>query len=479
MSPAGRPGPPGASSRVAGESALPPPQEVAERALLAAGTGACTVLVEERSECEARFANNAMTTNGRRRDRRVTVIRFVDRREGTCVGTASASGLSDVAELVAAAEKDADGTPPAEDASELIDAGAPPGFEEPPEMVELGPLSEVVGGLAEVFRRARTEGRVIAGFATSSRVTSYLASSTGTRRRHVQPSATLQLVGRSGDGVGSAWAGSGAEVLSAASLSRLEDRVAERLAWSQRRVELPAGRYQVLLPPDAVADLVLVLAEALSGRDAEDGRSVFSRPGGGTRVGERLSGLAFELSSDPGLPGLACAPFLLTESSGSDVSVFDNGAELGPTFWIAGGRLERLRYHRARARRSGAAFTPPVDNLSLALPGAGATLREMVARSGRCLLLTCLWYIREVDLSTLLLTGLTRDGVYLVEGGEVVAAVNNFRFNESPVDLLGRVGEVGASERALSREWGEWASRTSMPPLRVDGFNMSSVSPAS
>ena len=479
MSPGTRPGSPAIPFDAAGETALAPAQEVADRALEVAGPGACTVVVEERSECEVRFANNATTTNGRRRDRRVTVIRFVEHDGGTAVGTASASGVGDVAEIVAAAERDAAGTPPAEDASKLIDAGAPPGFDEPPEMVGLGPLADVVGGLGEAFRRARAEGRVLAGFAASASVTSYLASSTGTRRRHVQPSASLQLVGRSGDGASSAWAGSGAEELSASSLAALEDRVAERLVWSTRRVELPAGRYEVLLPPDAVADLILVLAEALSGRDAEDGRSVFSRPGGGTRVGERLSALAFELASDPGAPGLRCAPFLVAESSGADVSVFDNGAALGPTSWIAAGRLQRLRYHRAGATRAGVPFTPPVDNLSLALPGASATLGEMVGRSERCLLLTCLWYIREVDLATLLLTGLTRDGVYLVEGGEVVAAVNNFRFNESPVDLLGRVGEVGASERALSREWGEWTSRTAMPPLRVGEFNMSSVSPAS
>jgi predicted Zn-dependent protease len=94
------------------------------------------------------------------------------------------------------------------------------------------------------------------------------------------------------------------------------------------------------------------------------------------------------------------------------------------------------------------------------------------------LLLTCLWYIREVDPVTLLVTGLTRDGVYLVEGGEVVGAVNNFRFNESPIDVLARTTEVGRSVRALSREWGEWQSRTAMPALRVADFNMSSVSPA-
>ncbi|BFO20368.1 hypothetical protein SHKM778_67560 [Streptomyces sp. KM77-8] len=95
---------------------------------------------------------------------------------------------------------------------------------------------------------------------------------------------------------------------------------------------------------------------------------------------------------------------------------------------------------------------------------------------GPSLLLTCLWYIREVDPATLLLTGLTRDGVYLVENGEVTGAVNNFRFNESPVDLLGRAVEAGRTEKTLPREWGDWFTRAAMPALRVPDFNMSSVS---
>jgi predicted Zn-dependent protease len=103
----------------------------------------------------------------------------------------------------------------------------------------------------------------------------------------------------------------------------------------------------------------------------------------------------------------------------------------------------------------------------------------MTSRTGRGLLLTCLWYIREVDPQTLLLTGLTRDGIYLIENGEVTGAVNNFRFNESPVGMLARVTEAGGTVPALSREWGDHFARTAMPPARVEGFNMSSVSQAS
>ncbi|MCU1495723.1 MAG: putative peptidase family protein [Acidimicrobiaceae bacterium] len=458
---------------------LAPAHEVVERAIAAAAGDECAVIVEDRSEAEMRFANNTTTTNGQRRDRRVTVVSFVAGPDGTSVGVASRSGGGDVTDLVAAAGRDARSAPPADDFAPLIGDALSPDFEEEPAITGFGPVAPVVAGLSEALRRARAEKHVLAGFVTHQSATTYLGTSAGTRLRHVQPSGYLQLVARASDGSRSAWAGTGAEELSSDQLAALDDRVVQRLAWGERHVELPAGRYEVVLPPDAVADLMIVLAEAASGRDAEDGRSVFSRPGGGTRVGEELSPLPFELSSDPGMPGLSCIPFLVAESSSADVSVFDDGAAIGPTSWIAAGRLERLRYHRAAAMRSGVLFTPPVDNLALSLPGATASLDELVAGTERGLLLTCLWYIREVDLATLLLTGLTRDGVYLVEHGEVVGAVNNFRFNESPVDLLRRVREAGRSERALSREWGEWMSRTAMPPLRVGEFNMSSVSPAS
>jgi len=121
------------------------------------------------------------------------------------------------------------------------------------------------------------------------------------------------------------------------------------------------------------------------------------------------------------------------------------------------------------------------DNLILTTDNndEAPSLEQMIASTKRGLLLTCLWYIREVDPQTLLVTGLTRDGVYLIEDGQVRGVVNNFRFNESPVDLLGRIIEVGATEPTLPREFSDDFTRAAMPPLRVADFNMSTVSQAS
>jgi predicted Zn-dependent protease len=397
------------------------------------------------------------------------------------VGMASGSGELDVAELVAASEAEAAGAGPADDGAPLIEpAAAGPGGDFGAAPVPTSPdvLAGVIEGLADAFGRARSAGNRLAGFATHGVATRYLGTTTGVRLRHVQPAGTMELVARSADGARSVWAGAGTSTFSDIDVGSFEDRLSRRLEWARRTVELPAGRYEVILPPDATADLMVPLSEAMSGRDAEEGRSPFAAPGGGTKVGEVVSAAPFDLRGDPAAPGLESAPFLATGASSTDVSVFDNGLPIGATGWIEGGRLRRLRYHRAAAARSGVDPSPPVGNLMLSLPGATGSLEDLIGSTERGLLLTCLWYIREVDPVTLLLTGLTRDGVYLVEGGEVVGAVNNFRFNVSPLDVLAHVLEAGRSERALSREWGEWMNRTSMPALRVADFNMSSVSPA-
>ncbi len=469
-------------------SGLPPAQDVVEDALAAARPGSdhCVVIVEETSEVEVRFADNTTTTNGSRRDRRVTVISMREVAGGMAAGVARRGGDVDIPELVQAAEEDALGSPPADDYAAPVEPSAvgtgarqSSRFDRPPGQTELAVLSGVLGELSGAFSRARAADYVLAGFAEHRRATDYLGISTGVRLAHSQPQGALHLVPRTADGSSSTWAAAATQDFADVSVDDLESRLRTRLAWSTTRLDRSAGRYEVILPAEAVADLMASVAYEASGQDAEDGKTVFSRPGGGTRTGDVLSPLPFNLRSDPAEPGLECAPFLTAGSSTSDTSVFDNGLGLHRTDWIADGRLTRLRYHRAGAARSGTEPAGFIDNLVLELPGADSSLGDMVSRTERGLLLTCLWYIREVDPATMLLTGLTRDGVYVIEDGEVVGAANNFRFNESPVDLLARASEVGGTVRSLGREFGEYLNRTCMPPIRIPDFNMSSVSQAS
>ena len=467
------------------------PQEAVERALAASRTDDCVVIAEETSSANLRWAGNTLTTNGVSSSRQLTVIAIDRRADGACAGIISRAGVGpdQIQEVVREAEHAAAEGTPAEDAAQVTggDEAAPfgqnndePGWDSPPGRTEIGVLRDFAAALGETLRQAQAADRKLYGFAEHDLVSTFLGTSRGLRRRFDQPTGRVELNAKSADLTRSAWTGAATRDFTDVDIAGLDAGLGERLDWAKRSISLPAGRYETLLPPTAVSDLLVYLYWSAGAKDATDGRTVFSKAGGGTRVGEQLSPQPVTLSSDPLAAGLRCAPFVITHASGSDSSVFDNGLTLNPTAWIQDGTLAALHSSRHSATLAGLPFTPAIDNLSFATSAPGApTLEEMIASTGRGLLLTCLWYIREVDPQVLLLTGLTRDGVYLVENGEVVGAVNNFRFNESPVAMLGRLLEVGATVPTLPREWGDYFNRAAMPPVRVEGFNMSSVSQAS
>lgn len=454
------------------------PYEIVERALELSTADGCVVIADETSSANLRWAGNALTTNGVTRGRTLTVVATVDGARGTASGVVSRSAVTadELEPLVRAAEAAARGAGPAEDAQPLV-TGVPasPDFGDAPAETSSGVFTDFAPALGEAFARARAGGRELYGFANHEMTSTYLGTSTGLRLRHDQPNGTLEINAKSPDRTRSAWAGYSTRDFKDVDPAAVDAGLATRLRWAERRTDLPAGRYETLLPPTAVADLLIYQLWSSAARDAAEGRTVFSKPGGGTRLGETLSELPLTLRSDPNEPGLESAPFVIAHTSGDDSSVFDNGLPLAPTDWVRDGRLEHLVATRHSAGLTGLPVAPAIGNL--VLDGGGErSLEEMVASTERGLLLTCLWYIREVDPASLLLTGLTRDGVYLVENGEVVGQVNNFRFNESPVDLLSRASEAGRTEKTLPREWGDWFTRAAMPALRVPDFNMSSVS---
>jgi predicted Zn-dependent protease len=471
------------------------PQETIERALAVAQCDDCIVIADETSSANLRWAGNTLTTNGVSRSRQLTVIAISRGGGAASVGVVSRAGVHEdqIEDVVRAAEKAAAESSPAEDARPLLapaddetfrmDAAAGktgPGWDDPVTGTEIGVFGGFAGALGQAFDTAASGGRKLYGFAEHSVVNTFVGTSSGLRLRHDQPTGKVELNAKSADLARTAWGGQGTRDFSNVDVGALDADLARRLEWARRQVDLPAGRYETILPPTALADLLVYLYWSSGAKDALDGRTVFSKPGGGTRVGERLASMPVTLRSDPTAPGLECAPFVIAHASSRESSVFDNGLALHPTAWIRDGELAALTQTRHSAELAGQPVTPVIGNLVLDGPdGASASQEDMIANTGRGLLLTCLWYIREVDPQTLLLTGLTRDGVYLVENGEVTGAVNNFRFNESPIGMLGRLAEVGATVPTLPREWGDYFTRAAMPPARVEGFNMSSVSQAS
>ncbi|MGV0624840.1 metallopeptidase TldD-related protein [Mycolicibacter minnesotensis] len=452
-----------------------PAQQVIDTALAAAkGDNTETiVLVTDRAEASLRWAGNSMTTNGVSSSRTTTVISIVSDDQGSRVGSLRSAEVDPalIPDLVAASAEAATGAPQARDAAELLRGTDVPDDWDAP-VPQTG--AEVFGELATALSRGFRGADQLYGFARHEVETTFLASSTGLRRRFTQPTGTVEINAKR-DGA-SAWAGISTPDFVDVRGDALLDQLSTRLGWAARTVELPAGRYETLMPPSTVADMMIYLGWTMSGRGAQEGRTALSAPGGGTRVGERLSELPLTLYSDPHAFGLECAPFVAAGASSETVSVFDNGLDIGCVDWIRGGVVNALAYPRSAAAEFGVPVALAADNLLMT--GGSSSMDEMIASTERGLLLTTLWYIREVDPTTLLLTGLTRDGVYLVEDGQVTAAVNNFRFNESPLDLLRRATQAGVAEPTLPREWGDWATRASMPSLRIPDFHMSSVSQA-
>jgi predicted Zn-dependent protease len=446
---------------------------VLESAARQGGADETIVIVTDRAEASLRWAGNSMTTNGVSTSRSTTVISIVRKGDSAHTGALRSSVVDPAAvdDLVAASQQAAQTAPEARDSAPLLTgSGTPPDWGNPVPGTGAGAFAELARSLSSGFGRADR----LYGFAHHIVETTFVATSTGVRRRFTQPTGSVEINAKRG--AASAWAGVSTPWFLDVPVEGMLRDLSTRLDWANRTVELPAGRYETLMPPTTVADMMIYLGWSMDGRGAQEGRTALSAPGGGTRVGEKLTDLGLTMYSDPYAPGQECSPFVHTASGSERMSVFDNGMDIDRVDWIRDGTISALAYPRAAAAEFGAEAAVPADNLLMT--GGTRDLADMVAATERGLLLTTLWYIRTVDPTTLLLTGLTRDGVYLIEDGAITAAVNNFRFNESPLDLLRRATEASRPEATLPREWSDWATRAVMPALRIPDFHMSSVSQA-
>lgn len=258
------------------------PYEIVERALELSTADGCVVIADEDSSANLRWAGNALTTNGVTRGRTLTVIATVDGAEGAASGVVSRSAVTadDLEPLVRAAEAAARGAGPAEDAQPLVTGvSSSPDFADAPAETSSEVFAEFAPALGDAFARARAGGRELYGFAHHQLTSTYLGTSTGLRLRHDQPNGTLELNAKSPDRSRSAWAGRATRDFKDVDPAELDAELAQRLGWAERRIELPAGRYETLLPPTAVADLLIYQLWSSTARDAAEGRTVFSKPG--------------------------------------------------------------------------------------------------------------------------------------------------------------------------------------------------------
>jgi predicted Zn-dependent protease len=287
-----------------------------------------------------------------------------------------------------------------------------------------------------------------------------LGNSAGLFAYHPATSVSYSLTARTGDGTGSGWAGVGHRDWSRVDSDAMHVTAIEKAIRSRRPRSLEPGKYPVILGPEAVADLVGLLVRALDARAADEGRSAFSAPDG-TKLGERVVGERVTLRSDP--IAMGGAPFRVSDGF---------PARLTP--WIENGVLRNLAYSRFWAQEKG---REPISlSSSFRMEGGEGTLEDLIASTERAVLVTRLWYIRSVDPRTILHTGLTRDGTFWVENGQISHPVNNFRWNDSPLFVLRNLEGLGRPVRVTSGGSGDSMRET--PPLRASEFNFSSISEA-
>lgn len=273
--------------------------------------------------------------------------------------------------------------------------------------------------------------------------------------------ANYTLTVRTNDGTGSGWAGAEHPDWRRLDFPGLGSRAIEKARLSRNPVAIEPGRYTVILEPQAVGDLVQLIGFALAARNADEGRSAFSKQGGGNKIGEKLVDSRVTIFSDPQDPDLLAQPY------------DGQGLPLARQVWIENGVLKQLFYSRFWAQKQGK--TPTGFPTSVKMVGGTTSVDDMIKSTPRGILVTRLWYLRQVDPRTILYTGLTRDGTFLIEDGKLTKSIKNFRFNESPLFLLNNVEAIGPAVRLGGTEAG---GPVVMPAIKAKDFNFTSLSDA-
>ncbi len=326
----------------------------------------------------------------------------------------------------------------------------------------LSPADRARAALAALeTTRAPGSEVVAAGFLVTSAGAFANGNKAGMFAYHRQTSANYTLTVRTTDGTGSGWAGADERDWTRLDFRDIATRAIEKARLSRNPVAVEPGRYTVVLEPQAVGDLVSTMAFALDARSADEGRSAFASPNGGTKIGERVVDALITIFSDPADPQLLGTPF------------DGQGLPLGRQVWIENGVLRQLVYSRFWAQRQNR--QPTGFPSSVKFVGGELSTQQLIAGTDRGVLVTRLWYLRQVDPRTILYTGLTRDGTFLIEGGRITRALRNFRFNDSPLFLLNNLEALGPAQRLAGTEAG---GNIVMPSLKAREFNFTSLSEA-
>jgi predicted Zn-dependent protease len=300
-----------------------------------------------------------------------------------------------------------------------------------------------------------------AGYLVVNTATNALGNNDKLFAYHKATNANYTVTVRTTDGTGSGWAGAEHPDWRQLDIAAVSARAIDKARLSRNPVAIEPGRYTVILEPQAVGDLVQLMGFYADARSSDEGRSPFTKQGGGNKIGEKIVDPRISIVADP------FDPMVLSQPWDGD------GLPLGKQTFIEKGVLRELYYSRFWAKKMNK--QPTGAPTSFIMTGGTTSVEDMIKSTPRGILVTRLWYLREVDPRTILYTGLTRDGTFLIENGKISKAIKNFRFNDSPLFMLNNVEALGRPVRLAGTEAG---GAVVVPPIKVRDFNFTSLSDA-
>jgi predicted Zn-dependent protease len=416
----------------------------------------CSVTIENSETASIRFALNGVTTSGFQVDQALSISVSKDNK----TGSTSLSEFDDksVRDAMKRAEQLSEIAPPNPEFIPGVGPQQYPNFENFVEATAAARNKEMIPGVRAVIEGARGKNLVAAGFFERDATVLAIANKHGLFGFERYTDSRLSATVRAADGSSSGWASRQSPDITKVDGSAVAAAATGKCDRWRNPKRLEPGNYSVVLEPTAVSDLVSLIG--FNARAAEEGRSFLSRKGGGTLLGEKMFPEFITLRSDPfdrRIPGTVIGL---------------GGLPGAPVTWIEKGVVKSLQYDRYWAMQTGKQPTPTAGYF--ALDGGTDSLESLIGSVDRGLLVTRFWYIRNVNPQTLQYTGLTRDGLFLIENGKITSPAGNFRFNESIVRLLENVQKMGVPERAQGGE----GSGMIAPALVVKDFPFTSISDA-
>jgi predicted Zn-dependent protease len=315
--------------------------------------------------------------------------------------------------------------------------------------------------VAKSLQLSRDKNLIAAGFLNDQKGFSAMMNSKGLFAYYPSTNVNFSLTVRTQDGTGSGYVARGYSDFSKLDTVAATNIAIQKSTGSVGAKAIEPGKYTVILEATAAAVLLESLFFDMDARSADEGRSSFSKPGGKTKLGEKMLDERVTFYSDPTHPDLPASPWSGDGSAQEKIS------------WIEKGVVKNLYYSRYWAQQKNVKAIPQPNNVIM--EGGTASLEDLIKSTEKGILVTKLWYIRPVDPQTLLLTGLTRDGTFYIENGQIKYPIKNFRFNESPIIMLNNLEALGKSERVVSTESD---ANYMIPPMKIRDFTFTSLSDA-